>query len=307
MSPTRITDGPFVMSITPFTEAGDLDESALRDHLDVMAEAGVGIFLCSQGSGEGDLLSSAEKVRMYEIGVEVGRGRVPVWSAGIGLGNPTREVVALARAAVEAGVDGVYVLGPRPGPGGMRPAEIERYYREVLAGIDAPVMLSDNSFLTGYPLPEPLVPALVEDHPTVRAVLFSDPGANTLTRAVDHLVTTVGDRVDVLIGLTPMLPTAYALGARGFLCNEGNVAPALTASVWHTLESGDAGRIFDGMRRLMAVNLLCTRFASPRSLKHAVHVLGRDGGHVRAPYGPLEPAELATFTDLVRALDLGPA
>src|SRR3546814_10149937 len=129
------------MILAPFALARYVDEDALRAHLPVMAEGGTGVFVCSQGSGEGDLLSPDEKIRMYELGAEVCRGRVPIWAAGIGLGHSTREIVALARRAATSGVDGVYLLGPRPGPGGVRRHELERYFREVRASLDCPVII----------------------------------------------------------------------------------------------------------------------------------------------------------------------
>src|SRR5947209_4358413 len=135
----------FSMSITPFTEDGRLDEGLLRAHLQYMAEGGVGVYLCSQGSGEGDLLTAAEKLRMYEIGAEELKGKTAVHAAGIGLGHRTEDIVQLAKGAAGAGVDAVYLLGPRPGPVALRPEEIELYYREVIEAIaPCPVIVSNN-------------------------------------------------------------------------------------------------------------------------------------------------------------------
>src|SRR5258706_5318517 len=111
----KLTDrAVYAMSITPFTRDGALDETLLRSHLRFLAAGGVGVFLCSQGSGEGDLLSAAEKLRVYEAGVDELRGVAPVCAAGIGLAGSTAEIAALARGAEAARVDAVYVLPPRP-------------------------------------------------------------------------------------------------------------------------------------------------------------------------------------------------
>src|SRR4051812_12358998 len=104
------------MSITPFTEDGVVDEGLFRSHLQFVAAAGIGVYVASQGSGEGDLLSFDEKVRLYEIAVEELDGRAQVVAAGIGLAASTAAVLELARAAEGTGVDAVQILGPRPGP-----------------------------------------------------------------------------------------------------------------------------------------------------------------------------------------------
>jgi dihydrodipicolinate synthase/N-acetylneuraminate lyase len=54
--------GVHAMSITPFDRKGAIDSGLLRAHLRFLAAAGVGVYVASQGSGEGDLLSFDEKV-----------------------------------------------------------------------------------------------------------------------------------------------------------------------------------------------------------------------------------------------------
>ena len=45
------------MSITPFAADKALDLDRLRDHMQFLSSAGVGVYVASQGSGEGDLLT----------------------------------------------------------------------------------------------------------------------------------------------------------------------------------------------------------------------------------------------------------
>ena len=45
-----------VMTITPFGPDEQLDEAALRSHLQTLAAAGIGVFLGSYGTGEGRIL-----------------------------------------------------------------------------------------------------------------------------------------------------------------------------------------------------------------------------------------------------------
>jgi dihydrodipicolinate synthase/N-acetylneuraminate lyase len=71
----------------------------------------IGVYLASGGSGEGHVLSIDELRRVYAIGVEVCRGRVPVYT------NPPEQHTAEATLqhsliAVDAGVELVNIYGP---------------------------------------------------------------------------------------------------------------------------------------------------------------------------------------------------
>ncbi|HEX4778236.1 MAG TPA: dihydrodipicolinate synthase family protein, partial [Acidimicrobiia bacterium] len=58
----------FVISLTPFTATGELDEDGLRGHLRRLASSGIGVYLGGSGSGEGYTLSRDEMRRVLEIG-----------------------------------------------------------------------------------------------------------------------------------------------------------------------------------------------------------------------------------------------
>ena len=92
------------MAATPMHADYAIDEDALRMLLRRLVAAGNGIYLGSGGAGEGHSLSPAELRRVYDIGVEEAKGKVPVYA------NPRESRTAeamyeVAREAVEAGVD----------------------------------------------------------------------------------------------------------------------------------------------------------------------------------------------------------
>jgi 4-hydroxy-tetrahydrodipicolinate synthase len=285
----------FTMSITPFRADGEIDEPALRAHLRTQRDAGVGVCLCSQGSGEGDLLSADERLRVYEIGVDELKGHVPVYAAGIGLAHSTDRIVALAKRACAIGVDAVYILAPRPGALVPRPIEIESYYREVIEAIDCSIAVSNNSALAGYSFSVDLIETLVRDYPHVTEVLIAD-NVGPLINQVQRLSRTLGDRVTIRVGMSNQSLLAHAAGAKGILNFEANIAPRLTEGLWTALLAGDGDTALKRFDRFVELNLLCARFGNPRVIKEALRILGRDGGHLRRPHLPLdanEQAELA--------------
>ncbi|HLH69730.1 MAG TPA: dihydrodipicolinate synthase family protein [Candidatus Dormibacteraeota bacterium] len=292
----------YAMSITPFDPEGGLDEALLRSHLRFLSAGGVGVFVCSQGSGEGDLLTSAEKLRIYEIAVEELHGVVPVCAAGIGLAGATAGIEALARGAVERGVDAVYVLPPRPSPHPPRPQEVERYYRRLIEAVDCPVILANNAFLAGYSLPLPTVATLVEAYPHLEAVLLVDANPSLLGQYVHA----IGERRLVLTGVVSSILQAHAMGVDGVLCMEANVAPDLVPAIWSALEAGDLVAAERQYRRLLELSTAIARYGNPRSLKAALRAIGRDGGHLREPYLPLPQEELADLERSLHKAGLGP-
>jgi dihydrodipicolinate synthase/N-acetylneuraminate lyase len=91
------------------------------------------------------------------------------------------------------------------------------------------------------------------------------------------------------------------LGARGLLCFDANVAPQVVTRAWGSLAGGDAPAV-DSLLRL---NAALARGGNPRSLKAALAIIGRDGGHLRAPYLPLTRTQYDELEQDLRALALG--
>ena len=112
----------FVVSLTPFTETGELDEGGLRAHLRRLGAAGIGVYLAGSGSGEGYTLSRDERCRVFEIGVAELGGKVPVRAMGVEP-RTAAEVVTLAEDAVAAGLDATQVYSLDLGHGYRPTAE----------------------------------------------------------------------------------------------------------------------------------------------------------------------------------------
>src|SRR6201999_2935562 len=120
----------FSMVVTPMDKEGRLDEDGIRAHLQRMVDAGVGVYLGSGGSGEGHALEIDELARLYQLGAEVCKGKVPVYC------NPPEsrtadEMQRKANAAMDAGVDLVQFYQLDAGHGRQPPlSEQEMYYHD---------------------------------------------------------------------------------------------------------------------------------------------------------------------------------
>jgi 4-hydroxy-tetrahydrodipicolinate synthase len=271
------------MSITPFDSTGALDEALFRAHVRFLADAGLGVYVASQGSGEGDLLSFVEKVRCYELAVDAIAGRVPVVAAGIGLAGSTASIAALAAAASATGVDAVQILGPRLGAMQPRADELAAYFHTTVGAVDCDVHLSNNVVLTGYALPDDLIDELLDGPVTVLNV--ADPRADAVAALVDRF----GSSIDIRLGVVAQLASN---AVAGFLSFEANVAPKLVAEACATMQ----------LEPLLALNAALARGGNPRSLKAGLRIIGRDGGALRSPYLALDAEQTRELSEFLQNL-----
>ena len=123
--------------ITPFKRDGSLDEKTLRKLVDFQVKGGVEALLPSGTTGESATLSDDEQLRVIEIVCEQANGRVKVF-AGAG-SNSTHKAIALSKAALAAGADGILSVAPyynKPTQEGYY-----QHYAAIAERIDAPIIV----------------------------------------------------------------------------------------------------------------------------------------------------------------------
>jgi 4-hydroxy-tetrahydrodipicolinate synthase len=278
-----------VVVVTPFTEAGGLDDEALHRIVDYLAAYGFGLYLGSYGSGEGHLLRRHEIRRMYEIAVAASAGRAPVYAAALGF-TDTDLIVELAHEARLAGVQAVQLVPPRPGPPNTAPPayELSAYYTDFLDAYDGDVHLSNEGFLVGYSVPASLLAEIALAYPQVTSVNDTDLD----TGHVADLVAGLADAVPVHVGLLAQLPTALALGAAGPMGFEATIAPEVSLRMLDAYCSGRLDQFARDYRQLLSLHRLLMQAKNPRSVKVALRLVGVPAGAMRRPYRPLPLADI---------------
>lgn len=135
---TRTMQGVYPILVTPFDEAGRIDEESLRRLIDFNVDAGIHGLGVALGS-EVYKLNEAERVQMTRIVVDQVDGRVPVV---INTGaNGTDLAVHYSRMAQENGADALMVLPPAFFPAGAE--EIVGYYRAISEAVPLPIFIQD--------------------------------------------------------------------------------------------------------------------------------------------------------------------
>jgi len=289
----------FVISLTPFTAAGALDEAGLRGHLGRLRESGIGVYLGGSGSGEGYTLAPDELRRVLEIGVEELAGHVPVRAMGVEP-RTAGQMIELGALAADTGVDALQLYSLDQGHGNRpRPAELEHYLLDVLDAVALPVVVSTHQ-AAGYFLPVDLVARLVDRYDTIAGINVTNPDVTYLVRMIDA----VGDRVAVHVGGPMQALSCLALGGTGYLSSEGNVAPRLCVSVVEAYGRGDLTVAHSSYARLMRLFAETRRLGGLSATKAMLELLGLPGGSPRPPRLPVDDATRAEISRVLDALDI---
>jgi len=132
---------------SPFDDSGEsIDEGRIRDHVESLIEAGVHGLVLAAGTGEFAFLSTDEKQRIFEVGIDQVAGRIPVICQTSAI--TTVDAIGNSRAAIDMGASAVMVLPPYfEGP-------FERgvmyHYEKLARAIDAPIVLYNIPAQSGF-------------------------------------------------------------------------------------------------------------------------------------------------------------
>ena len=127
--------GNFTAVTTPFKQYGEVDEALFQQNIDLLIQEGIDGIIPSGSTGEVSSLTDAERVRLYELTVEVVAGRVPI-VAGTAHVN-TDMAVALSKKAKAIGADGLMLTPPHYALPNKR--EVFEHFQEVSSQVDLPI------------------------------------------------------------------------------------------------------------------------------------------------------------------------
>jgi len=129
-------DGILFFPVTPFTSDGTIDHDMLANHVATGVEAGAGGVFPACGTGEFHALSASEAAAVVRTAVTAVAGRVPVIA---GAGGPLGHAIEVARAAADAGADGLLVLPPYLVAGTQQ--GLAAYVEQIAEASDLPVIV----------------------------------------------------------------------------------------------------------------------------------------------------------------------
>ncbi len=266
--------GTGVALVTPFRDDGSIDVEDLQKHVEFQIENGVDVMVPGGTTGEGVTLSADEHQLLIRTTVEATRGRTPVL-AGAG-GSDTADVVRKARAAREAGADGILSVSPaynKPTQRGL----IE-HYLAVAGAVDCPVII--------YNVPGRTASNVLPETVLTLAETENIAGVKEASGDVDQVMTLIRERPEgftILSGDDALTLPLLAAGADGVISVVANLAPALMSQMVERALSGD----YEGARKLhyRLLPLMRAIFVetNPIPVKVALEIMGHGQAHFRLP------------------------
>ncbi len=283
--------GCFAVIVTPFTEAGEMDEAAYRKVIELIIEAGCHGVITGGSTGEFFLMSPEERKRVYAIAADQTAGRIPVIACPAAI--RTEEVVDLTRSAADSGCDGVMVLPPIYVANSE--SEVEEFFRRVAGESGLPVMLYNSPRFVNTTLTPSLVLRLMaNDH----VVAIKDTTFDLYTTSA--LIRTCGPELRVFIGLEDLLVPALAIGAVGAVAMLPQVLGSMAVELYTAAVAGDQARARELHHKIARAYDLFGLGGGYMAIKEAMNILGKPGGHSRPPILPLREAERDQLRAILR-------
>ena len=279
---------------TPFSPGGDVDYEFLKRHVTWLLGNGCTGVVPLGSLGEGATLDLSEKRVVLRTCVEAASGRAPVVASISALS--TREAVALANAAVEAGCQGLMVLPPYVYSTDWR--EMKAHVKTVMESTPLPCLLYNNpvAYTTDF-LPEQVL-ELANEVPQLEAIKESSADV----RRIASLRTQVGNKLALLVGLDPLLVTGVHSGARGWIAGVANALPGECVALFEAASNRDEERTrlyYDWLLPLLNMDAV-PKFV--QLIKLMQREAGMGSAAVRAPRLQLDGGELAKAQAMIRGV-----
>jgi 4-hydroxy-tetrahydrodipicolinate synthase len=282
--------GTGVALVTAFREDGSLDLDAYARHVERMVNGGVEVLVPCGTTGESVTMTPREQALVIATAVQAAAQRALVM-AGAGT-NDTREAMALAEAARDAGADAILSVCPyynKPPQQGLY-----RHFEAVAAAAEIPLFL--------YNVPGRTSVNLLPDTTLRLAEIPNVAGIKEASGNLEQVASILARRPDdflVLSGDDELTLPMLALGADGLVSVVANEAPRDISDMVRLGLDGDFSRA--RMLHFQLLDLMRANFAetNPVPVKKGVELLGGATARYRAPLLP--PSE-ATEMRLVRAL-----
>ncbi|KOX07552.1 dihydrodipicolinate synthase family protein [Streptomyces sp. NRRL B-3648] len=273
--------GILVATALPLRDDLSVDHDRYAEHCAWLVANGCDGVVPNGSLGEYQVLTDAERARVVETAVAaIGGERVMPGVSAYGSAEARR----WAEQAGEAGCASVMLLPPNAYRADER-SVLAHYAEAARAGV--PVVAYNNPVDTKVDLVPELL-ARLHGEGLVHAVKeFS----GDVRRA--YRIAELAPDLDLLIGADDVLLELAVAGAKGWVAGYPNALPRASAELYRAALAGDLTTALPLYRQLHPLLRWDSRTEFVQAIKLSMDVVGRYGGPVRPPRGPLPPEQEA--------------
>lgn len=266
--------------VTPFTSDDDIDEAAFENLIELQIEGGVSALVVLGTTGENPTITTSERRRIVDLAVDTAAGRVPVI---IGTGtNNTDESVSFSQSAIEAGADGLLVVGPyynKPSQAGFS-AHVET----IAEAADAPIIVYNVPGRTSFNIAAETTLHLAESVPQVVGVKEASGDLEQIGDILAHRP----DDFAVYAGDDEMSLPLLSMGGDGTVSVISNALPERFCELVQAGLDDDLDRARKRHFELLPAMRACFFETNPIPIKDVCAAMGLMEPHVRLPLVPMD-------------------
>ena len=230
---TTLKDGVLPAMATPLQDDGyTVNDEAVKPLVDFLIGAGVSGLFVGGTTGEGILLTPAERRRLHESALAAAGGRVPV-ILHVGANN-NREATSLAEHAQLVGASAIAAVTPTYYP--MHDDALLAYYQAVAAAApDTPLLAYDIPHMAINGVTPQLMQRLAGTTPTLAGLKTSRPDAQMIRQLLDASPPACA----VFAGNERIALGSLALGASGLISGLATAVPEPFVALTGAFADGD--------------------------------------------------------------------
>lgn len=258
--------------VTPFKES-DINYDMLKTLVHRQMKGGIKSIVLSGTTGEASTLSDAEKITMFQAGVDYTKKQCKI-IAGTGSNN-TSHAIKLSKEAEKAGVDALLVVTPY-----YNKATAEGLYQHYLAiakAVHIPIILYNVPGRTSVDIPISVYRQLSQ----VDNIIGVKEASASITK-INKILANCPE-FQVWTGNDDMIVPTMALGGCGGISVLSNVFPAETKIMADAALNGDYVKAAMLQRDFQPIVEQLFSEVNPIPVKEAMSYIGYDCGGYRLP------------------------
>ena len=288
----NIFKGLGIALVTPFTQEGEVDYTALSRLVDYQLANGADFLCILATTGETPTLTADEKAKIKQMVIEKAGNKVPVLM-GCG-GNNTAEVVRELKEADFAGIDGILSVCPyynKPSQEGLY-----QHFKAIAAASPLPVVLYNVPGRTGVNLKAETTVRLAKDCPNIVAI----KEASGSLEQVDEIIKNKPDSFDVISGDDALTFPMIACGAAGVISVIGNALPKEFSRMIRLEMKGEIDAARKIHHRFTDLFNLLFVDGNPAGVKAMLHEMGMIENVLRLPLVPTRLTTMQRISDCLK-------